>query len=392
MLIDIHKQAKHGVAVTTTESKPRCAWKEKTYPVPNPSRSGFRWKASALRGLHRWTQGAHTPHPAIIMVPALYNRLPAETVAMGWLNEIDALHAIRHRMIAAARKTGWDVFTFHTQHNLDHFFDTTISAVRQTWSNEGSLSASAVSETRRRFGQIYDYHRIQPRLVENLVFQSSLMEWVGQHAEDVPLQFQVVGTALYSALIWSGALTFDAAVDSVLKVGARWDRAIQGLAEERAAQSGRGTTETEIGWRRFEMVQRIIDGIEHLSLAVARADLPGACKPSRPFWFCASADEDPFLIETARDVRLALEALNLLSWSRDAIRPADRSVQGWLISPLHPLAGSCRWTVSNYLLATPDSVLMFMNHIAAMSRAPLMVIDPEVQNRLRLSRMKVTGP
>lgn len=311
---------------------------------------------------------------------------------MGWLNEIDALNAIRHRIIAVTKKTGWDVFTFHTQHNLDHYFDTTISAVRQTWSNEGSLSAAAINETKSRFGNLYDYHRIQPRLVENLVFQSSLMEWVALHAEDVPLQFQVVGTALYSALIWSGAISFDAALDSALKVGTRWDRAIQGLSEERAAHSSRGTTDTEIGWQRFDMVQRIIEGEEHLSLAVAREDLPRVEKPARPFWFSAFAGEDPVLIETARDARLALESLNLLSWSRDEVRPAAKAVQGWLISPLHAMAGSCKWSVSNYLLSNPAAVNMFMAHIAAMSRSPLMVIDPDTQNRLRLSRMKVTGP
>ncbi len=326
------------------------------------------------------------------MVPALYNRLPAETVAMGWLNEIDALGAIRHRMSSAARKTGWDVFTFHTQHNLDHFYDTTIAAVRETWAHEGSLSASSMNETKRRFANIYDYHLIEPRLVENLVFQSSLMEWVDHRAEEAPVQFQVVGTALYSALVWSGALSLEAALDSALKVGRRWDKSIQRVAEERATRSVRGTTDDEIGWQRFELVQRIIDGDERLSLAVAREDLPKAEAPSRPFWFCASADEEPLLIETARDVAFAMDALNLVSWSFDAIPAAEHSVRGWLISPLHPLARCCRWSFSNYLLATPGSVLMFMNHIAAIGRAPVMALEPDAQNRLRLSRMKVTGP
>jgi len=322
----------------------------------------------------------------------LYNRLPAETVAMGWLNEIDALGAIRQRINSVAKKTGWDVFTFHTQHNLDHYFDTTISAVRQTWSNEGSLSAAAVRETKRQFGNIYDYHRIQPRLVENLVFQSSLMEWVTNRAEDLPFQFHVVGTALYSALIWSRGLDFNAAVDSALKVGARWDKAVRCFAQGRAALSSRGTTETEIGWQHFEMIQRIIEGSDDLSLAVAREDLPTVSSPSRPFWFSASSQADPVLIETSRDAVLALESLNLTSWSAGEIRTNGRASRGWLISPLHPLAPSCRWSVSNYLLATPASVLMFMNHIAALSREPVIAIDPDVQNRLRLSRMKVTGP
>src|SRR5262245_29835060 len=182
MLSNTDKQVIHKDFVTRDASKPRCAWKERIYPVPTPSRSGFRWKASALRSLNRWTHGSRAHRPALIVVPALYNRLPAETVAMGWLNEIDALHTIRQRMTAAARKTGWDVFTFHTQHNLDHFYDSTIAAVRETWTGEGTLSIAAVTEARRRFGNVFDYHRIQPRLVENLVFQSSLMEWVANHS------------------------------------------------------------------------------------------------------------------------------------------------------------------------------------------------------------------
>jgi len=112
------------------------------------------------------------------MVPALFNFMPAETLAMGWLNEIDALATIRQRMTCAAKITGWDVFTFHTLHNLDHFFDTTITAVRDTWLKEGNLSPAAVLETKRRFGKPYDYFRIPARLVENLVFQSSLLDWM----------------------------------------------------------------------------------------------------------------------------------------------------------------------------------------------------------------------
>src|SRR5712691_5268617 len=152
------------------------AWKIRTYPVPTPSRSGFRWKASALRNIHRWTTVGRSPHPATIMVPALYNFMPAESLAMGWLNEIDTLVTIRQRMICAAKITGWDVFTFHTLHNLDHYFDTTIAAVRDTWLKEGNLSPAAVLETKRQFSKPYDYFQIPARLVENLVFQSSLME------------------------------------------------------------------------------------------------------------------------------------------------------------------------------------------------------------------------
>src|SRR5437588_12780468 len=140
------------------------AWKTHTYPVPTPSRSGFRWKASALRGLNRWHGGTASPHPATIMVPALYNFMPAESLAMGWLNEIDALVTIRQRMICASKIAGWDVFTFHTIHNADHYFDRTICAVRDTWMKEGNLSTAALRETKRLFGNPSDYHRIHARL------------------------------------------------------------------------------------------------------------------------------------------------------------------------------------------------------------------------------------
>jgi hypothetical protein len=103
--------------------KAQQAWKARAYPVPAPSRSGFRWKASALRRLQQWQGGAAPAKPVAIMVPALYNFMPAESFAMGWLNEIDALVTIRQRMICAAKLTGWDVFTFHTLHNVDHFFE-----------------------------------------------------------------------------------------------------------------------------------------------------------------------------------------------------------------------------------------------------------------------------
>jgi len=58
---------------------------------------------------------------------------------MGWLNEIDALVTIRQRMILCCKNQRWDVFTFHTLHNLDHYFDSTITTVRETWVKEGNL-------------------------------------------------------------------------------------------------------------------------------------------------------------------------------------------------------------------------------------------------------------
>ena len=88
--------------------------------------------------------------------------------------------------------------------------------------------------------------------------------------------------------------------------------------------------------------------------------------------------------------------MNLLSWSPKSPKPlANDSVHGWLVSPLHPMAATCRWSMYNYLLATPASGLLFLRHIAELGRVPAAVglPQPEVfQNRLRLSRMKVTGP
>jgi len=389
MLTETRKASEYEGFVKHSDEKSRPAWKSRVYPVPNPSPRAFRWKASMLRHARLWNQRRAPVKRALVVVPALYNRFPAEAVAMGWLNEVDALHTIRQRISAVARKTGWDVFTFHTQYNLDHFFDTTISALRETWSSEGRLSKAAVNETRRRFATVYDYHLVQPRLVENLVFQSSLMEWVERRAQDVPIRFHVVGTALYSALTWSGALTFDAAVDSAAQVGARWDRTIRTLAEERAARSPRGSTEAEVARHRFDAIQRLTLGHENLALAVSRDDVPKVDSPSRPFWFSCSGGDSPTLIETAKDAAFALELLNLKSWTCREVVPADDTVRGWLISPLHAMAGLCRWSLSNYLLATPPSVVMFMDHIATMARTPAAGLKPEVQSRFRLSRMKV---
>ena len=299
------------------------------------------------------------------MVPALYNFMPAESLAMGWLNEIDALVAIHQRMICAAKITGWDVFTFHTLHNLDHFYDTTITAVRDTWLKEGNLSHAAVAETKRRFAKPYDYYQIPARLVENLVFQSSLMEWISHRGSDVPLRFHVVGTALLSALVSSGSVSFGAAVQSALKFGSRWEATLNGSEKN--------------GWLRFERMKRLLEGRAVTSLAVPREDLPEVTAPSTPFWYSPTLRADPMLITNSQDAALALETLNLSSWaySAPATRRADESVRGWLISPLHPLAKLCRWSVSNYLLATPGSVGLFVDHIATLGRAPMLQLPAE---------------
>jgi len=365
------------------------AWKPCTYPVPTPSRSGLRWKASMLRTLHRWNGVSVASHPATIMVPALHNFMPAESVALGWLNEIDALVTIRQRMSCAARITGWDVFTFHTLHNADHFFDTTIGAMSDTWLKEGYLAPATVQESRRQFRKPHSYHRIHARLVENLVFQASLLDWVQVHAPDAPLRFHVVGTALLSALVAGQSIPFGAAVESAMKIGLRWDRKVRDM--------NKGATEEEIGWSEFRQVRSLIEGKSSLSLTVSPKDLPAPDAPLRPFWYSATVSSEPMLITTAQEARNALETLNLNSWSfaaQKAAANAEEPVRGWLASPLHPMARLCRWSVSNYLLSTPASVKLFLENIATLGcelRFSQGTTDP-LQNRLRLSRMKVTGP
>ncbi len=312
--------------------------------------------------------GCSAANPVTVIVPALYNFLPGESIAMGWFNEIDALTTIRQRIIHSAKLTGWDVFTFHTLHNLDHYFDSTIAAVRETWVKEGNLSIDAMVETRRRFGKPYDYHRVQPRLIENLVFQSSLLEWLSHRAADVPLRFQVMGTALLSALVWSGALPFASAVKAALKIGERWDKSIDAMVDVE--------NQDDRGWLRFETVRNLVEGRSNVSLAVAREDLPRLSAPARPFWYCANAREHPILIETAHDATAVLETLNIASWSAAMPKANDDSIRGWLVSPLHPMARACRWSFSNYLLATPGAVTLFVDHIASIGRAPVMMIEP----------------
>jgi hypothetical protein len=363
------------------------AWKPRTYPVPTPSKSRFRWKASALRGLDLWKHRTGSAQPVTIMVPALYNFMPAENLALGWLNEIDALVTIRQRIVCASRITGWDVFTFHTLHNVDHYFDTTIGAVRDTWMKEGNLSTATHEETKRRFGKPYEYHRIHARLIENLVFQSSILDWVEHHSTNIPLRFHVIGTALLSALVSAGSITFADAVSSLLKFGARWDETLRNSAS--------GHSEDEKGWSRFQQIRKLMEGGSSLSLAVNRKDLPIADAPCRPFWYSPTVNDEPTLVSNAVEAAAALQTLNLSSWAF-APKPRqaeDERVRGWLVSPLHPMAGLCKWSVSNYLLATPESLSLFLDHIAPIGATSIRHIAPEpAQNRLRLSRMKVTGP
>ena len=63
--------------------------------------------------------------------------------------------------------------------------------------------------------------------------------------------------------------------------------------------------------------------------------------------------------------------MNFASWTPDIPKPLvqDRNsgrVRGWLASPMHPVASTCHWSVYNYLLATPTSSLLFLDHIASL--------------------------
>jgi hypothetical protein len=375
----------------------RYAWKERAYVVPSPSRARFKWKVSALKGLQRFHKTDIAGNPATIVAPALYNFMPAEGIALGWLNEIDALGAIRSRIVATGRITGWDVFTFHTRHNLDPYYASMIGAVRETWLNEGSLKATCVAETERRFGRPYDYNCVQARLVENLVFQSCLIDWLTVRAESTPLRFHIVGTALLSALVSMRSLSFESAVRTASKIGARWDDSVREVAEDQLKRSGGVLSAENLGWLRFNRVRQIMEGGALLPLGISGSDIPPVDAPSRPFWFSATSESEPVLVQTAVDVRSAFEYLNLASWAPSIPKPApsesgDR-IRGWLVSPLHPMASACRWSVYNYLLASPKTALLFLNNVATLGRLPRVLIQTDgAQKRLPLSRRNVTGP
>lgn len=330
-----------------------------------------------LRTINRWRRPG-SEQAATIMVPALYNFMPAESVALGWLNEIESLVTILQRTACAAKVTGWDAFTFHTLHNADRYYDSTIGAVCETWMKEGNLSAAAVRETKRQFGKGCDYHRIHARLVENLVFQSSLLNWITHQAAQTTVTFQVVGTALLSALASSGSITFSEAVESAMKVGGRWDQAVR--------EAAKGTTEDEISWSAFRQVLSLMEGRSSISLGVSRKDLPAPKAPTRPFWFSADVTSEPMLITTAREAQNALEMMNLASWAYALPKVAPgggASVRGWLISPLHPTARLCRWSISNYLLATPAAAHLFLEHVAAIDWKPRAAsLDPVASEAL----------
>ena len=328
-----------------------------------------------LRTVNRWRRPG-SEEAATIMVPALYNFMPAETVALGWLNEIESLVTIRQRTACAARITGWDTFTFHTLHNADCFYDSTIRAVQETWMKEGNLSPTAVREARRQFGKACDYHRIHARLVENLVFQSSLLNWVSHQAVQTPVTFQVVGTALLSALSSTGSIAFNDAVESAVKIGVRWDQAVR--------EATKAKTEDEVGWSAFCQVRNLMEGRSSISLGVTRKDLPSPKAPAQPFWFSATVTSEPMLITTAKEAADALEMMNLASWAYALPKgvPGGPSIRGWLISPLHPIARLCRWSISNYLLATPAATHLVLEQVAAIGWTPKPSTNPVASKAL----------
>jgi hypothetical protein len=386
------------LAVARTSENQRYAWKECTYDVPRPSRKGFQWKASALRTLQRLHRSQISGRPVTIVVPALFNLMPAETLALGWLNEIDALGTIRHRIADAAKVTGWDVFTFHTRHNLDSYYESTIAAVKDTWLKEGSLARNSVVETTKRYGAAYHYNYIPARLVENLVFQSSLMEWMSVHAGDTPIAFHVVGTGLLSALVWSRAISFENAVKVALDTGAQWDASVMRTAAAELERKGMEKSEENLGWLGFDRVRQVLEGRSVLALGATLNNPPAVEAPSRPFWYSVTAADDPARLETLRDVEWSLESLNFASWSPRLPKrlPVETSdITGWLVSPHHRTASACRWSVRNYLLSTPDCASLFLDHIACLGGrlVPLPHTQPQTfQKSIPLARPKVSTP
>ena len=383
-------------AGSVADENQQYAWRERSYVVPRPSKKGFRWKVSALRGLQRLNKAQTSAQPVTIVVPALFNLMPAETLALGWLNEIDALGKIRQRIATAAKLTGWDVFTFHTRHNLDSYFASTISAVRDTWLKEGSLNRNFIAETTKRYGAAYHYHSIPARLVENLVFQSSLMEWVTTHAPETPLTYHVVGTGLLSALVWSGSVSFENAINVALDAGGQWDDSFCRMATAEIERKGREKSDENIGWLYFDRVRQVLEGRTVIALGATLYAMPVVEAPSRPFWYSVTAADEPVLLKTARDIQWSLESLNFASWSPRIPRPlpsGNGDVKGWLASPQHAMASECRWSVRNYLLSTPDTASLFLEHIATRGGIPMAAPQSEAfQERLRLSKIKVTGP
>jgi hypothetical protein len=197
---------------------------------------------------------------------------------------------------------------------------------------------------------------------------------------------------LVSALVWSGSLAFDHAVKMLLHMGSAVDTKLTTIAQEQLKGGKTPHSEENVGWLRFRRVRQILEDRARLSIKLHAGVLPPLEAPARPFWFSATASSEPVLIETVNDVRAALDSLDLASWSPALPRalPADADrIRGWLVSPMHPTAAACRWSVYNHLLSTPDASLVFLDHIAALGRRPAIAGRPEEsQERFRVARMK----
>jgi hypothetical protein len=196
------------------------------------------------------------------------------------------------------------------------------------------------------------------------------MDWMTVRSAGKCFEFHVIGTGLLSALVWSGTLSFQKAVRTAVEVGISWDSRLTKMAEAEIRKTGVASTDENLGWLRFQRVRQLIEGRSSVSMAAELADFSELQDPQRPFWFSANAKSEPVWIETRKDVRAALETLNLASWSPEIpVAPKkDRiagTVRGWLISPMHPNAAACRWSFHNYLLATPATAMLFLNHIAS---------------------------
>src|SRR5262249_41002730 len=154
---------------------------------------------------------------------------------------------------------------------------TTIAAVRDTWVKEGTLSPVAIREARRLFGRPCDYHHVQARLVENLVFQSSLLDWIRNQDPNISLRFHVIGTALLSALVSASSIPFRVAVETAMKFGARWHETLRETSDSKGGE--------DANWAVFRSIRRLMEGSSSAAMSVLPEDLPIPEAPVRPFWY-----------------------------------------------------------------------------------------------------------
>lgn len=372
----------------------RYTWKTRAYPVSSSGRRGFQWRAATLRSLEAITRRPSLANPATIVVPALWNLTPGEGVAAGWFRELEALRPLRMRIVQASRHTGWDVFTFHTLHNPDPFFNSTIETLRDTWIRERSLSQRAVERAQRDYGRPWDYACIRARLVESLVFQTAQLDWIQAKTVAASLQTHFIGTALFSALAWSAAVSFDAAVDLAETIGGAWDRELNTFAQEELQLRGIPCSDEALGGARQQAVLRLIKHGRPFPVTRPVLEALRIQNPGHPFLYSALPHQRPVMLKTSEEIRAAIEALDIASWAGERLPLTVGGIQGWLMSPRHPSSRACRWSLTNCSLSTPAAVSLFFDYIAPIRRPAVAgVLETEgLQNRLRLSRMKVTGP